>query len=276
MSQTISILGLGWLGLPLAKSFLQKGYLVKGSVTSDDKLKEMSNNGIAVSQILLNEKSILVGNENFFQTDILFINIPPRRILGIELAYPNQVKQLLPYIQQYKIKKVIFISSTSVYPEANKTVRENENLRPDKGSGIACLQAEDVLLSETEFKTTVVRFGGLIGADRNPLRFMKRGIKNGPAAKPINLIHLDDCIGIIHHIVTNEIWEEVINGTCPIHPTREEFYVEAAKIAGVEPPLFDKYSSFKFKTVSSEKLTSNLGYTFRYKSPIDYLKNKGK
>jgi hypothetical protein len=51
--------------------------------------------------------------------------------------------------------------------------------------------------SNSRFKTTVLRFGGLIGEDRNPFKFIAgRENMDNPDA-PINLIHQADCIGII-------------------------------------------------------------------------------
>ncbi|WP_321539617.1 NAD(P)-binding domain-containing protein [Flavobacterium piscinae] len=42
----ISILGCGWLGMPLAKHLLQKGYSIKGSTTTETKLELLQNEGI--------------------------------------------------------------------------------------------------------------------------------------------------------------------------------------------------------------------------------------
>lgn len=42
----ISILGCGWLGLPLAKALIENGFSVKGSTTSTDKLTALENDGI--------------------------------------------------------------------------------------------------------------------------------------------------------------------------------------------------------------------------------------
>ena len=272
MSQkTISILGLGWLGLPLAKALLDKGYVVKGSVTSTEKASELKGTGIDISIVKLYADQLEYTDAEFFSADVLIINFPPRRVNQIESIYPNQVGQLIPFILLSKVGKVIFISSTSVYPEVNRTVMEDDLLDPDKPSGIACLRAENELRQSDRFATTVIRFGGLIGADRNPHRFMKRGIKNGQAKVPVNLIHLDDCIGIIDHVIEQNIWGEVINGCCPEHPTREEFYTKAATVTGVEPPYFDLSSEFQFKKVSSEKLTNQLGYTFKYESPLNCI-----
>ena len=46
----IAILGCGWLGLPLAKSLLSKGYKVKGSTTSESKLEILENAGVLPSK----------------------------------------------------------------------------------------------------------------------------------------------------------------------------------------------------------------------------------
>gem|GEM_PF-4555050 len=43
---TISIIGCGWLGLPLAEFLVQKGYLIKGSTTREEKLDQLKSKGI--------------------------------------------------------------------------------------------------------------------------------------------------------------------------------------------------------------------------------------
>ena len=54
----ISILGCGWLGMPLAKSLLEKGFSVKGSTTSLEKISAIQSNGIQPFQIELSETEI--------------------------------------------------------------------------------------------------------------------------------------------------------------------------------------------------------------------------
>ncbi len=54
----ISILGCGWLGLPLAKSLIEKRFSVKGSTTSEAKIVLLKNVGIAPFQIALFENKI--------------------------------------------------------------------------------------------------------------------------------------------------------------------------------------------------------------------------
>jgi len=61
----------------------------------------------------------------------------------------------------------------------------------------ALYRSEQLFHENTNFQTTVIRLAGLIGPGRNPARFFagKTNIPNGNA--PVNLIHLDDCIGFI-------------------------------------------------------------------------------
>ena len=54
----ISILGCGWLGFPLAKRFIEEGYSVNGSTTSESKLSVLENAGINPFLVVLESESI--------------------------------------------------------------------------------------------------------------------------------------------------------------------------------------------------------------------------
>jgi len=268
-TETVSILGCGWLGLQLAKHFETNGFSVKGSVISPEKFSQLTDAGISPYYIVLNDSDAIVDNPDFFEADVLVISIPPRRIEGIDRIFPAQIGQLIPFILKSEIQKVIFISSTSVYPENFQAATEDDIPFPDKESGKACLLAENLLKSHPEFKTTVLRFGGLIGADRNPARFLLKSNQPIPNI-PVNLIHQDDCIGIISSIIEQEIWGETLNACCPEHPQKKDFYGKAARIYNLPEPIFsDEIESYKI--IDSSKLQHLLKYKFKYASPMDYL-----
>lgn len=268
---TISILGCGWLGVPLARHFLAQGFSVKGSVTSPEKLQLLGDNGILPFRVILSDTEVILDNPDFFNCDVLVISIPPRRIEGIEQVFPAQIRRLIPFVQKSGIQKVIFISSTSVYPENLQSATETDEPFPDKASGKALVTAENLLKNLTDFKTSIVRFGGLIGADRNPARFLQKSTQAIPNT-PVNLIHLDDCIGILSAIIDQELWGETLNSCCPEHPYKKDFYGKAAQISGLpEPTISDQAEAFKI--VDSSKLIRLLNYQFKYPSPLDYLDN---
>lgn len=270
MRTTISILGCGWLGTELGKNLLQKGYIVKGSTSTNDRLNELEFTGIQPFYIRIEPDYIDIDYFSFFNTDVLVIAIPPKRVENITDIFPGQVKKIIELIRQMNIPKVLFVSSTSVYEPGNREVREGDKSKPEKPSGRAILEAEKILLEETGFQTTVVRFGGLIGANRNPGRFLA-GKKNVPAGTPVNLIHRDDCVRILSQIIEENIWGEVFNACSPVHPTKKEFYTKAAEVSDLPAPEFTGVQE-KYKIINSDKLVQRLGYTFKYPSPMDYLK----
>ena len=269
--RTVSILGCGWLGVPLGRFLADRGFMVKGSVTNVDKFDSLKTAGILPFRVMIDESGIETDNTSFFETDVLIISIPPRRIEGIERIFPAQIAQLIPVILKYEIRKVIFISSTSVYPENKQKAKETDVLSPDKASGKALVVAENLLRNLIDFETTIIRFGGLIGADRNPARFL---LKSGvPVANvPVNLIHQDDCIGIITAIIDQELWGETLNACCPEHPMKRDFYGKAAEISGLPLPDISDVDE-DYKIVDSSKLKRLLKYRFKYKSPLDYLES---
>ena len=95
MSTQISILGCGWLGMPLAKALLQKGYKIKGSSTSEDKLEVLKSAGIQPFKIELKEEKVLGDIASFLEgSEILIIDIPPGLRRNPNSNYIAKVKPL--------------------------------------------------------------------------------------------------------------------------------------------------------------------------------------
>lgn len=270
MKKTVSILGCGWLGTALGKKLLRHNIIVKGSTQSVERYNELEMTGIQPYFLKVGPDLLDIDYANFFNTDVLIIAIPPKRIDDIETVFPLQIKQIIQYIKNLKIGNVLFISSTSVFEGINKEVVEGEEGNPEKASGKALLKAEKLLTELGGVDTTVIRFGGLIGANRNPASFLIGKAKvNG--SLPVNLIHRNDCVDIIQDIIEKEIWGEVFNACSPEHPTKKEFYTKAAKISELPHPRFTEEAR-NYKIVNSDKLIRKLSYSFHYPSPMDYLK----
>jgi len=126
------------------------------------------------------------------------------------------------------------------------------------------------LLESSSFETVVLRFGGLYGYDRHPIRFLA-GKKNVPSPlKPVNLIHQDDCVNIIEQVLKNESVTGIYNAVSDGHPPRKTLYQSAAKHFDVPPPVFDKDSESKDRVISNKKLKEELDYAFIYPNPMDH------
>lgn len=258
--QTIAILGCGWLGLPLATALLAEGYSVKGSTTTREKLTNLKEEGIVPYLVSLSETGITGNIAGFLErADVLIIDFPPK-VKGGE-SYPQKIKGLLPYINNSGIEKMLFVSSTSVYADDNPIVTEETEPKPDTESGRQVLEAER-LLQEAVPSATLLRFGGLIGGDRHPVYHLagRENIANPDA--PVNLIHREDCIGIIKAIIAKGAWGEIFNAAAPEHPTRKEYYTGKAKELGLEVPGFEEGKVSVGKTIATEKVIKVLGYTY--------------
>jgi nucleoside-diphosphate-sugar epimerase len=259
----ISILGCGWLGLPLAKALLEKGFSVRGSTTSVDKLSLLEDSGIEPFLIVLSENKIDGNMTVFFDnSEILVIDIPPKLRGSEKENFVSKIRNVIPFIEKSSIEKVLFISSTSVYNDDNLIITEETVPHPDIESGKQLLQAEQLLQSNEHFKTTVLRFGGLIGEDRHPIKFLAgREDLDNPDA-PINLIHREDCIGIILKIIEHNCWDETFNAVAPFHPSRSAYYTQKAMDLNLALPKFNHENPSIEKTILSDKIENVLNYTF--------------
>ena len=259
----ISILGCGWLGLPLAKSLLQNGFSIKGSTTSLEKMSPLQSEGITPFLVRLEEHQISESIADFLaNSQILIINIPPKLRGGSTENFVAKITTLLPFIENSTIEKVLFVSSTSVYGDDNDLVTEDSPLNPDTEGGRQLVIVENVLQKNRHFQTTILRFGGLIGEDRNPVRFLsgRENIENPNA--PINLIHQDDCIGIIEKIIALNSWDETYNAVAPYHRTRQEYYTQKATELNLALPKFAASNTVTGKTILSDYLIKSLQYRF--------------
>ena len=259
----ISILGCGWLGFPLAKKMVQNGFLVKGSTTSPQKIKMLKSFGIQPFLISLNENDIVGDFELFLQkSDVLIIDVPPKLRGNQTENFVAKINNTISFIEKSTIQKVLFVSSTSVFADDNAVVSQYTVPNPETESGKQLLEVEQLLQSNSNFKTTIIRFGGLIGEDRNPARMLagKNNVSNPNAA--VNLIHQQDCINSIIRIVSLNAFPKTYNAVAPFHPTRKEYYTQKAKNLNLPLPEFDYTKPSVGKTILSDYLINDLGFAF--------------
>lgn len=266
----VSVLGCGWLGLPLAAELVRRGHSVKGSVTHAEKLGELAAVGaegyrleltpVADSQNLLDTGFF---NTEFFNTDVLVITLPPkRREPGVEARYPAQVAAALRAAPEET--QIILTGSTSVYPDLNRTVTEADAGGDVSASGRAILAAEAPLRRQGG---TVLRLAGLYGYDRQPGRSLAgRDVTGGDAH--VNLVHRDDVLRVMVRIIEECIRDVTFNVCADQHPTRREVYTRQAERFGFAPPRFVEPYAQDYKRVSSEALKTALGFAFRYPDPL--------
>ncbi len=247
----VSILGSGWLGLPLARHFVAAGYAVKASTRSKDRWPELE--AIGASPFVVDIDSLTGEREDFLRANILIVNIPSKNVAGFG--------RLVEEIRASEIENIVYVSSTSVYQNISAEITES-----DTGyySSSPLLDIEALFESLGRGRITIVRFGGLIGYRRHPGRFFRPGSVVQNPESPVNLIHRDDCIGIIDRIVESQTWGEVFNCCADTHPSKREFYTRAAELAGAALPQFGESDPGMGKLINNAKVKQLLDYEFEH------------
>lgn len=241
--------------MPLASSLVLNGFVVKGSTTSNDKLEKLKLEGVIPYLIELNKLENNISK--FLNSEVLIISVPSKNI--------DDFKKLIRHIENSNVKKVLFVSSTSVYDNSNQIVTEET---PTNNSLLNNI--EKLFTENKKIKSTIIRFGGLFGYNREPGNFIPLNKKINNPEGFINLIHRDDCIRIIEQIILKDIWNEIFNACADSHPKRRDFFIKENLKLGIKAPLFDENSMNDYKIISSEKLKSLLDFSFKYSDLMKY------
>ncbi len=240
---------------------------MKGSTTREEKLTMLQEGGITPYLIRFSPQINGDYQADFFDSEVLIVNIPPKRNEEVTEVYPQQIASLLRVIEKSPVKKVLFVSSTSVYPNVNGPVREEDTSEAVKASGRALLTAERMVKEHPGIEVTVLRFCGLMGPDRHPGRFLAGKTLPSSGRTPVNMIHLDDCIAVIKEILEKEVWGETFNACADKHPAKEDFYGEAAQKLGFDSPQFAATEEDAYKVVDSTRLKKMMNYQFKHPDP---------
>lgn len=252
---------MGWLGKPLAIELKKSEYLVVGTCATQEKSIELKELNIPHLMLDLNQ-DVKLSDTITNDADVVIWCIPPSKING---NYGTRFAEISKQFQPNT--RFIFTSTTGVYPE--NQVEYTEDFIPTEAEKNELFKAEEQVKSELENRVTIIRFAGLIGPNRHPAKFFagKTGIANG--LSPVNLIHLDDSIGIIKEIIQKEKWGMIFNACSSIHPSREEYYTAACKHFNFSTPHFEPGK--KGKTISNLLSKQVLDYEYQFDNPYDFL-----
>ena len=190
----IGILGLGFLGKILAFDFAD---IHKSWGTSHKKPPPES--ALKVLQFDWSNETSWTALPKVPET--LVLTIPP--LLNDPEAEKVRLNQWGEWMNKNrpKIKRMIYISSTGVYPKRNGLWHEDSEFEPDTNSGKLRLITEKTLGSC--FKLHVVRPGGIYGYGRGIDVRLKSGKHIPVSGTPVHRIHVKDLAGIVFHLLKN-------------------------------------------------------------------------
>ncbi|UZD21309.1 NAD(P)-binding domain-containing protein [Algoriphagus halophytocola] len=265
----ISIIGLGWIGLPLAKLLQKDGHEVIGSTTSAEKQLQLKEQGIKAIHFALVPFPQGKGFQQLFDSEILVVNIPPKTRSTDGQLYLEQLKFLQSIVKQSSIKKIVFVSSTGVYPQAgrSKAYQEEEDITLENTGNRTQFKGEQTFKGHGDL--TIVRFGGLLGDDRIPGKYAA-GKENVAGHTRVNFIYRNDAARLLLWVIKNELWNQTFNGVAPVHSLRKDIYEKNASDLGLQlPASYQNERNEEDRLISGQKILDS-GFEFEYPNPLDF------
>ncbi|MBC3764524.1 SDR family oxidoreductase [Neptunicella marina] len=270
----ISICGYGWLGLPLALHIQQKGQQIIGTTRTAAKQHQLKQQDLDTVLYSLGDDITSSELQTLFDCDVLILNIAPGRKQLDATAF---VKNMTDFIQQAKTagtKKLLFISTTSVYGEQTGVITESSPLQPTTASGQCHQLIEQVVFDVFAQAGAVMRLAGLVGENRHPARYLagKTDIANGQHV--VNLVHQTDVINAINSLIQHHAFGDIYHLCSHDHPTRQAYYQWACDTLGLPPAQFEESNyapKDQGKLIDAQQSCQKLGLELRYPSPFDML-----
>lgn len=159
MMKKITILGLGWLGLPLAEALQNKGWRVAGTKRTVGEL------AIECYPLDLNALAVTSEIEQLLAADALVIALPLSQIRPEN--YGCGIQTLVSLAIEKGLKHLVFTSSTSVLPMKSGVFDENAVV----DSANLLVKMENWLLSQP-IHCDILRLAGLVGKKRHPVFYL--------------------------------------------------------------------------------------------------------
>ena len=251
------IVGAGWLGSPLADQLSEQGWQVVKTSRYQKKQE-----GWAVFNITENICDINLLNATWF------FCIPPGRTPEAQNEYSNYLKESLVLAKKLNARRFIFCSTTGVYPSEPGKYVEGMKISPSSDKQKRLLINEQ-LVSDGNISSTIVRLGGLIGNARHPGRFLSGKTLSTSSMATVNMLHQKDAIAGLIYLANIDVNCDVVNLVTPHHPTKGEFYNQAAIQLKLPAPSFAKENQ-DCRVISSEHIQT-LGFTYKYTNLFDAL-----
>ena len=202
----VSILGCGWLGQAFAQSLLTKGYVVAGSVRSQEKANALAKIGVT-PHILTVENEGIIGDFDAFikDADVLIVAFPPGVRRNPNADYAARIAHILTAISSYPNCNILHLSSIGVFGASQGEVYETTVPISTTLVGVQLLAAEKSSLAHGN-RSTVVRLGGLVGDGRHPAKQLSRKRDIPAPDAPTNLVHQLDVVRFLTSIIEGGFW----------------------------------------------------------------------
>ena len=254
----ILILGCGWVGEELALNYLNNGYEVFVTCTSEEKKDRLQALGFHATCVNFDEDNDISSFPKVF--DYVLVSVPAASRTE-QTVLEKRFSNLVAYLQTITYAKAIYLSSIGIYPDIHGTFNEDYS----EALNTRLLYAENKLGSNIPI--LIYRLGGLFGKNRIFAKYFQNRICT-TGEQPANFVHLDDVIALIMKGFNQDLSVGIYNIVSPEHPSKEEVIRASACKYGLELPSAFQPTDSVQKIVMGDKIIEVLDYRFKYASPL--------
>jgi nucleoside-diphosphate-sugar epimerase len=274
VSQTITILGCGYLGSALAKQCISKGWTVSALTRNSAKAKDLRAMGVdKVIEAQIEDENWhdqLDSSQDFV---VNCVGAASSDAQGYISSYIEGQDSVMKWLQQGSVKTFVFTSSTSVYPQSGKRfVDETASCVGVSEKGGLLLAAEQKCFPPVSSisRSFILRLSGLYGPGRHLLmNKVKQGEDiDGNEDRILNLIHRDDAANaVISCLQADESnLGRIYNVSDGTHATRGQIVAWLAESLNLSTPSFkgDDEEGTPNRKVSNNRILDDLSWSPEY------------
>ena len=212
----IVIIGSGWLALPLAAHLNDNGHQTTVTSTSVERSEYLNAQGF-------NAKAYQIGNllpSELLNADVIIFANTCKDVSAYGFTVKNWPNDFKPYI--------IYTSTTGVYQDNGQDHDEkSQSINTEHPTYLI----EQVL---KPLNANIIRLSGLVGPSliantRHPGRFFRKSLTVRNPKNHVNLVHLDDAVGLISTVIKQNMTNQIINACADNHPEKGEYYSHMSK-----------------------------------------------
>lgn len=258
----IAIVGAGWLGAAIANACARDVVATTRSGRRPTALEDR----VPLAALDLLADPIDVGG--IAHADAWLVAIAPGRDQDRRALYVEGASRLLATLPQTRVRRVVWIGSTSALPDHDTELDETCATWPDEPRGRIQREAEQAVMAACDSAGVpwmILRMGGLYGPGRELGRIFGASDRTRDGDRATNLVHRDDAVtaaiaalasdrrGIVHVVDDDHCARRVM-----IDAARAEAGLAPAEWAG--PPAATPHG----KRVANARLTEWLGVRLQY------------
>lgn len=261
----VLIVGCGWVGTYMAAEMIHAGYSVWATCTSAEKARRLEALGLAAATVAdfdVEGSPMEMGQREF---DVVIVSVPIKRKDSTDTVH-RRFARLVDFLGRVSFNQSFFFGSVGIYPKVSATITETTfattELEPKLLSGETVLRAAYPNLN-------ILRLGGLFGFERVMAKyFVGKVCEIG--YQTANFVHVEDIYGVIAAMMAASAQKKTYNVVCPEHPLKKDVIAASAAKYGYAMPTAFSDADRTAKVVSPEHLIADLGYRFKYPSPLQF------